>query len=317
VAGERHQGRERRVDQNHGERLLDVHPVKADPGLVARGLHDDLLAADQPFVAGELVEPFPEVARMERRQRGDVELMRKRFLAEAQAEIAAPADRFERAPQGEELGHRQLGPGRLEPRAGDIGVTKQPGDVPDRAHVGVARVVDDDIEPAERRDGRGHRRARGRGLRDVELHGADSIGVLLDERSQALGVAGSGHEAIPRGEHGLGELETETARASSDQPDLRHGNPPLRSRPFGSGSSMRSEGPRRESDPAKRSSDHAKAPRADALARDTDDEVHRTGDDVHRTGVLARGTGDDVPRAAPACGRGTGVPPSSVGRGTC
>jgi hypothetical protein len=89
-------------------------------------------------------------------------------------------------------------------------------DVFDRADVRVARVVDDDVEVAERGARHFGGSACGLGARDVEPRGAYAVAELLDERLKVLRVAGRGDETIAICEDRLRDFEPEPARATRD-----------------------------------------------------------------------------------------------------
>ena len=96
-------------------------------------------------------------------------------------------------------------------------------DVLGRVGVGVAGVVDEHVDAAERVDCLGDC-ARGLfRLRHVERHRADAIAVRVDQRAEIAGLAGRRDDAVPRGERGLDERTAETARAAGDEPDLGNG----------------------------------------------------------------------------------------------
>ena len=74
----------------------------------------------------------------------------------------------------------------------------------------------------------GHGRARGRGIGHVERDCAHALTVLRDEIVELFGLARRGHQAMAGSKHGLGEIATEAARASGDEPNPGDGTTPLR-----------------------------------------------------------------------------------------
>ena len=95
-------------------------------------------------------------------------------------------------------------------------------DVLDRRQVGVSRVVDHDVDPAERRGARADRGHGGRRVGDVEFDGEDPAAVAVHQVGQAGGVAGGRDEVVPGRERGLGYLAAETPAAPGEKEDLRH-----------------------------------------------------------------------------------------------
>ena len=101
----------------------------------------------------------------------------------------------------------------------------------DRADVPIARVVHQHVQPSEGRD-RGRDRLGGGALvRHVEGDGADLIAIALHQVGELRRVPRRGDEAVPGGQHRLGERAAEAPGAAGDQPDLGHHNllEPIRS----------------------------------------------------------------------------------------
>ena len=92
----------------------------------------------------------------------------------------------------------------------------------ERGEVGVAGVVDDDVEPAERVERGLHRGGRLGGHGDVVGDGAHAIAVCRDQILEDLGAARGGEHAITAFERGLDDVAAETAGASCDEPYLGH-----------------------------------------------------------------------------------------------
>ena len=84
-------------------------------------------------------------------------------------------------------------------------------DVLDRVDVGVAGVVDDDVEPAECRGRDGDGRTSGGRVGDVERDRTHAIAVLRDEIVEILRFARRRHEPMTCGEYGFCQFSTETA----------------------------------------------------------------------------------------------------------
>ena len=94
--------------------------------------------------------------------------------------------------------------------AEQVGVDLRPEvrqrDVLDRREVGVAGVVDHDVEAAERLGSRGHRRRGAGGVGDVERHREDPGAVAVCQVGQAVRLAGGGDQLVPGRQGGLGYL---------------------------------------------------------------------------------------------------------------
>ena len=113
---------------------------------------------------------------------------------------------------GAQHGQRRLGDVNDAEQVGvDLGAEVIRGDVLDRAEVGVARVVDDDVDPAECLCSRGDRRLGGGGVGDVERERQDLAAVAVGQVGQARGLAGGGDEPVPGRERGLGDLTAKAA----------------------------------------------------------------------------------------------------------
>ena len=95
-------------------------------------------------------------------------------------------------------------------------------DVLDRGEVGVAGVVDDDVEAAEALAPGGDRGLGGGRVGDVEGEGEDPVGVGGDEVVERLGVAGGGDELVAGVEHGLGDRAAEAAAGAGEEEDGGH-----------------------------------------------------------------------------------------------
>ena len=119
--------------------------------------------------------------------------------------------------------HRQRGLGHVHD-AEQVGVDLRPEvrqrDVLDCSEVGVARVVDHDVEAAERLGSRGHRRRGGIGVGDVERHREDLVAVAVSQVGQAGGPPGGCDQLVADGQGGLGDLATEAAAAAGEEEDL-------------------------------------------------------------------------------------------------
>ena len=87
----------------------------------------------------------------------------------------------------------------------DLGAEVLGGDVLDRGEVGVAGVVDDDVEAAERLDRRPHGGLGGGRVGDVEGHLAEPVAVRVDEVVEQLGVSRGGDERMAGFEDRLGD----------------------------------------------------------------------------------------------------------------
>src|SRR6185437_13777891 len=95
-------------------------------------------------------------------------------------------------------------------------------DVLDRREVGVAGIVDHDVDPAERLDACLHRGRGGCGVGDVEGDREDPVPVAVGQVGQADGVAGGRDQRVPGREHGLGDLAAKAPAAPGEKEDLRH-----------------------------------------------------------------------------------------------
>jgi hypothetical protein len=92
----------------------------------------------------------------------------------------------------------------------------------DGGEVGVAGVVDYDVEAAERVNRALHGLVGGRILGDVERDGGDLVAVASDEIVELPGPARGRDYRVPICERSLSDRTTEAAGAASDEEDLRH-----------------------------------------------------------------------------------------------
>ena len=108
----------------------------------------------------------------------------------------------------------------------DLGAEVLLGKVLDRVDVRVARVVDDDVEPAEGLVGRPHGGIGLGAVGDVERERLDTPGVALRELGELLGSTRGCQQLVALGEHGLRERAAKAARAACDEPGKGHGRSP-------------------------------------------------------------------------------------------
>jgi hypothetical protein len=88
-----------------------------------------------------------------------------------------------------------------------------------KARLEVARVVDEHIDPPEALPRRLDGVLRADGVGDVELH-HERLVVSADRSTYILDVAASGHDRVPCGEGGLGELHSHATSGACDEPHL-------------------------------------------------------------------------------------------------
>jgi hypothetical protein len=93
----------------------------------------------------------------------------------------------------------------------------------DGRDVGVASVVDDDVEPAEPLARLVDGRPRGGGVGDIQGQRVSAIRVGRDEVVQLLWPACGGGDSIARLERGPRQRSPEAAGGTGDEPCLRHG----------------------------------------------------------------------------------------------
>src|ERR1700723_178512 len=99
----------------------------------------------------------------------------------------------------------------------------------DGGAIGIARVVDNDVEGAKSIDGCIDGILRCTRVGDVERKRQDVLTIRLGQIAELLRLSGRCDDAISALECGLGDRPPETPRTSGDQPDLRHANRSLRS----------------------------------------------------------------------------------------
>jgi hypothetical protein len=93
-----------------------------------------------------------------------------------------------------------------------------------RIDVAVARVVDQHVEPAERLSGEPHGGVCCVRVGDVQRGQPHRVAVALCQVRQWRRIACSRHQAVAGLQHGLRQGAAEAARATGDEPSLRHGN---------------------------------------------------------------------------------------------
>jgi hypothetical protein len=111
---------------------------------------------------------------------------------------------------------------RAEEHGLDLIAERLVAHVLDRGEVGVAGVVHDDIEPAERVERGLHGGGRLRGHGDIVGDRAQANAMCREEVLQGLGATRGGDHAISALERGLDDVAAETAGASCDEPNLGH-----------------------------------------------------------------------------------------------
>jgi hypothetical protein len=92
----------------------------------------------------------------------------------------------------------------------------------DCAEETAPRVVDKCVDPAEPRDSCRDRRGSLDGAGDVERQGEEGVTGVRDRFEDRLGMPGGGGDLVAAAERLTGDLDTEAARGSGDEPDA-HG----------------------------------------------------------------------------------------------
>jgi hypothetical protein len=92
--------------------------------------------------------------------------------------------------------------------------------VPRRPRRAVARVVDEDVDPAQR-CGRGiDRPSRGCHVGDVEGDRPDPLALVVEDPGAGPHVAHSRQNGCPGSREGAGQLHAQAARRAGDERDL-------------------------------------------------------------------------------------------------
>ena len=122
-------------------------------------------------------------------------------------------------------GHGRPGDVNDPPEVGlDLGAEVVLREVLDGVDVGIAGVVDEDVQPAER-VGRGlDRRGCLRAVGHVKANCPGAAGVPLDEVLNLVRISGCGDDILAGGQRRLGQGTAKAARASGDEPGTRHGD---------------------------------------------------------------------------------------------
>ncbi len=97
------------------------------------------------------------------------------------------------------------------------------GQLLDRADLGVAGVVHDDVEPAEVLFGLLHGREDGGPVGHVQFQREDGVAVGVGQFLEGGGAPGGGGDLVTARQGGLDEVAAEAAVRAGDEPDFLHG----------------------------------------------------------------------------------------------